>query len=74
MLDKNLTFGGVFFLSKYSLEFKLKIVKYCIEEFNSSQYAAKKFGIPSPTSIKDWIRKYKEHGPEGLVKHLKPSL
>lgn len=73
MLDKNLTFGGVFFMSKYSLEFKLKVVKYCIEDFHSIKNAAKKFGIPSPTPIKEWIRKYKEHGSEGLVKQLKSS-
>ena len=60
-------------MSKYSLGFKLKNVKYCIEEFHSSQDTAKKFGIPSPTPIKDWIRKYREHDPEGLVKHLKSS-
>lgn len=28
MLDKNLTFGGVFFMSKYSFEFKLKVAIY----------------------------------------------
>lgn len=28
MLDKNLTFGGVFFMSKYSDEFKVEVVKY----------------------------------------------
>lgn len=60
-------------MNKYSLEFKLKVVKYCIEEFHSGKYAAKKFGISSPTPIKEWIRKYKEHGPEDLVKQLKSS-
>ena len=73
MLDKNLTFGGVFFMSKYSLEFKLKVVKYCIEEHHGMGDAAKKFGIPSRTPIKEWIRKYKEHGVEGLLKHLNSS-
>ena len=73
MLDKNLTFGGVFFMSKYSLEFKLKVVKYCIEEQHGMRDAAKKFGIPSRTPIKEWIHKYKEHGVEGLLKHLNSS-
>lgn len=73
MLDKNLTFGGVFFMSKYSEEFKLEVVKYCIEKHHSSYDASEKFNIPSPTPIKQWIRKYKEHGVEGLVKHLKSS-
>ena len=34
-------------MSKYSLEFKLKVVKYCIEEHHSTRDAAKKFRIPS---------------------------
>ena len=74
MLDKkNLTFGGVFFMSKYSVKLKLEVVKYCIEEHHSTRDAAKKFGIPSHTPIKEWIRKYKEHGTEGLLKQLKSS-
>ena len=53
-------------MSKYSSEFKLKVVKYCIEENHSTSQAVKKYSIASPTPIKEWIRKYKEHGVEGL--------
>lgn len=53
MLDKNLTFGGVFFMSKYSLEFKLEVVKYCIEGHHSRRDTSKKFGIPCSTPIKE---------------------
>ena len=60
-------------MSKYSLEFKLEVVKYCIEGHHGREDAAKKFGIPSSTPIKEWIRKYKEHGPEGLLKQLNSS-
>ena len=60
-------------MSKYSLEFKLKVVKYCIEEQHGMRDAAKKFGIPSRTPIKEWIKKYKEHGTEGLLKQLNSS-
>lgn len=60
-------------MSKYSNELKLKIVKYCIEEHHSKYDAAKKFNIPSPTPIDNWIRKYKEHGVEGIVKQKKSS-
>lgn len=60
-------------MSKYSNELKLEIVKYCIEEFHSKYDAAKKFNIPSPTPIDNWIRKYKEHGVEGLIKQNKSS-
>ena len=60
-------------MSKYSNELKLEIVKYCIEKFHSKYDAAKKFNIPSPTPIDNWIRKYKEHGVEGLIKQNKSS-
>ena len=73
MLDKNLTFGGVFFMSKYSSEFKLEVVKYCIEQHHGYEDAAKKFKIPSSTPILGWVRKYKEYGPEGLLKRRKSS-
>ena len=60
-------------MSKYSNELKLEIVKYCIEEYHSKYDAANKFNIPSPTPIDDWIRKYKKHGVEGLIKQKKSS-
>ena len=60
-------------MSKYSKEFKLEVVKYCVEKHHSSYDAAREFSIPSPTPIKQWIRKYKEHGIEGLVKQEKSS-
>lgn len=60
-------------MSKYSNEFKLEIVKYCVEDHHSTNGAAKKFGMPSSTPLKEWIKKYKEHGPEGLIKRQKSS-
>ena len=60
-------------MSKYSNELKLEIVKYCIEEYHSKYNAAKKFNIPSPTLIDGWLRKYKEHGIEGIIKQKKSS-
>ena len=60
-------------MSKYSKEFKLKVVKYCVEDHHSRRGAARRFGMPSSTPLKEWIRKYKEHGPEGLIKQKKSS-
>lgn len=57
---------------KYSLEFKKKLVEYCLEG-HSTQGTAKKFGMPSSTPLKEWIKKYQEHGPEGLIKQSKSS-
>lgn len=69
MLDKNLMFGGVFFMSKYSYEFKLKVVRYCIKGHHGDFEASKHFNIPSRTSINTWVRQYKEHGINGLLKN-----
>ena len=60
-------------MSKYSNEFKLEIVRYCIEGHHSINGAAKKFGMPSSTPLKEWIKKYQKHGVEGLVKRQKTS-
>ena len=66
-------FGGVFFMSKYSDEFKLKVVQYCLEEHHSHSEAEKYFNIPKNSRIKIWIQKYREHGVEGLIKQQKSS-
>ena len=50
MLNKNLAFGGVFFMNKYSNEFKLKVVKYCVEEHHGYRNAANHFSIPFTTT------------------------
>ena len=60
-------------MSKYSNEFKLEAVKYYLEGRHSRHETARKFGMPSSTPLKEWIRKYKEHGPEGLIKQQKSS-
>lgn len=73
MLDKNLTFGGVFFMSKYSYEFKLEVVKYCINNHYGFKSAANLFNIPSKVAVQQWVRKYQEHGCTGLYKNPKSS-
>lgn len=55
-------------MTKYSEEFKLEVVKYCIEEHNGFKLAAKHFNIPSKSTVQTWCRKYKEHGKNGLLK------
>ena len=58
-------------MSKYSSEFKLEVVKYCVEQYHSYPDAAKHFNIPSETSVLYWVRRYKEKGVEGLLKNKK---
>ena len=60
-------------MSKYSNEFKLEVVKYCIEKHHGYQNASKHFKIPSSENIRQWCKKYEIYGPEGLLKNLKSS-
>ena len=54
-------------MSKYSSEFKIKVVKYCTEEHHNRKEAAKIFNIPSSTVVKRWIKRYEEYGIDGLL-------
>lgn len=60
-------------MSKYSNEFKLKVIKYYLEDHHSYSECMKKFNIPSKTPISNWVRKYEEFGIEGIIKQLKSS-
>ena len=55
-------------MSKYSSEFKLKVVQYCLEEHHSYRDAEKYFKV-NHELLRGWIKKYELHGPEGLLKH-----
>ena len=60
-------------MSKYSNEFKLEVVKYYLENYGGYGITANHFNISSATSVKEWVRKYKENGSYGLLKNLKSS-
>ena len=60
-------------MSKYSNEFKLEVVKYCIEQHHSYGEASNNFNIPSIENIRQWCKKYELHGPAGLLKNEKAS-
>ena len=62
MLDKKFNKEGSFFMSKYSKEFKLEVVKYYLQEHHSYSECCKKFNIPSMTPIKQWVDKYQLYG------------
>ena len=63
---------GVIFMVKYDEAFKLKLVNDYLDGDLSYVSLAKKYDIPSPSSIKDWVRAYKSQGIEGL-KRKKPK-
>lgn len=67
----NLTLG-VIFMSKYSVELKLEIVKkYLLREYSALDLQ-KEYNV-SRSLILEWIHKYELHGTKGLIKNQKSS-
>ena len=60
-------------MPKYSKEFKLKVIEYCIEQHHTYPEAAKQFNIPTTSTISQWVRRYKEKGVTGLLRNPKLS-
>lgn len=55
-------------MSKYSYEFKKKIVLEYLAGEGGPVTLARKYGIPSETRIKEWIKAYQNLGVEGLMR------
>lgn len=55
-------------MSKYSYEFKKKVVKDYINGKGGYKSLCKENGIPSQTILRDWITAYKEFGNKGLMR------
>ena len=53
-------------MSKYSNEFKLKVIEYCINEHHGYRDAEKHFGV-NHEHLRRWIKRYESYGIEGLV-------
>ena len=47
-------------MSKYSHEFKLEVIKYCIDEHHGYIDTAKHFSISSSTTVLQWVRRYND--------------
>ncbi len=58
--------GVSFLMSKYNLEFKLKVVKEYLEENIGYPSLAKKYNIKSEAEVRRWVNAYKTQGYEGL--------
>ena len=56
-------------MAKYDAKFKLKVVKYVLEEKHGVKAAKKTFGLHSHGDIVKWVNKYIEHGEKGLVRN-----
>ena len=53
-------------MRKYDTQFKLRVVKYVLEENHGVKTAKKAFGLHSHGDIVKWVNKYKLHGIAGL--------
>ena len=61
-------------MSKYSTEFKLEVVKYYIDEHHGYRETAKHFNLKTGDElVKKWVKRYEEHGINGLCRNLKSS-
>ena len=54
-------------MSKYSNEFKLEVVKYYLDGKGGISATAKYFGV-NHELLRGWVKKYQQHGSEGLIK------
>ena len=59
-------------MSKYSKEFKLEVIRYCLEGKHGHRDAAQHFNV-NHELIRGWVKKYQLHGVEGLFKHTVSS-
>ncbi len=64
---KNLT-SGVIFMTKYDFAFKQKVVHAYLAGEGGYPTIAKRFGIPSDSTVVKWVRLFKELGQKGLLR------
>ena len=55
-------------MSKYSYEFKLKVVQAYLNDEGSYEYLSKKYNISACSKFKEWVASYKEFGKEGIMR------
>ena len=67
MLDRlYLTFGGAFFMAKYSYQEKLEAVMRVVDGEMGYKASAKIMGVRHG-QVEHWVARYKQFGPEGLL-------
>lgn len=54
------------FMSKYSYEFKKKVVNAYLNGEGGYKYLAEQYGVPSHSKVKLWVDNYKSFGDDGL--------
>lgn len=61
-------------MTKYSFEFKLKIVQAYLSSEGGYRYLSKKYGIGSASQVVKWIKIYEHFGEGGLFRKQKIKL
>lgn len=54
-------------MSKFSNQFKLEVVEYYINGNGGYSAISKQYGV-NHELLRRWVKKYQQHGPEGLLK------
>lgn len=58
-------------MSKYSFEFKKKVVNAYVNGEGGYLYLSKTYGIPSQSNIEKWVHNYQAFGDDGLLRSRK---
>ena len=58
-------------MSKYSFEFKKKVVKAYLNGEGGYGYLSKTYGVPAQRNIEEWVHSYQKFGDEGLIRSRK---
>ena len=53
-------------MSKYSFEFKKKVVKAYLNGEGGYGYLSKTYGVPAKRNIEEWVHNYQKFGDAGL--------
>lgn len=61
-------------MKKYNLELKKKVIKEYQETEITLNELARKYKIKSPKSIREWLRKYKLYGENGIDVNVNPKM
>lgn len=57
-------------MSKYSMEFKLKVISEYMYGESSYNSLCKKYKISSDSQLREWINQYEQYGEDGLQNKL----
>ena len=55
-------------MSKYSFEFKKKVVLAYLNGEGGYRYLSKTYGVPAQRNIEQWVHNYQTFGDEGLLR------